>query len=82
MSNLHGIVLHYACIKSTWRKGIRRVTNTNETESNDEGYGKKDVIKWLDTWIMYSISDSKWVSLVQCVPKMARMMVITNEKVN
>jgi hypothetical protein len=30
---------------------------------------KKEVIKWLDAGIIYPISDSVWVSPVQCVPK-------------
>ncbi|XP_070019610.1 uncharacterized protein [Nicotiana sylvestris] len=30
---------------------------------------KKEVIKWLDTRIIFPISDSNWVSPVQCVPK-------------
>ena len=34
---------------------------------------RKGVIKWLDAGIVYPISDSKWVSLVQCIPKMGGM---------
>ncbi|XP_070007229.1 uncharacterized protein [Nicotiana sylvestris] len=30
---------------------------------------KKEVIKWLDAGIIFPISDSNWVSPVQCVPK-------------
>ena len=30
---------------------------------------KKEVIKWLDAGIIYPISDSSWVSPIQCVPK-------------
>ena len=30
---------------------------------------KKEIIKWLDAGIIYPISDSSWVSPVQCVPK-------------
>ncbi|XP_024033498.1 uncharacterized protein LOC112095624 [Citrus clementina] len=30
---------------------------------------KKEIIKWLDAGITHSISDSSWVSPVQCVPK-------------
>ncbi|XP_055825207.1 uncharacterized protein LOC129893819 [Solanum dulcamara] len=41
---------------------------------------KKELIKWLDTGIIYPISDSKWVSLVQCVPKKGGMTTVTNEK--
>ena len=40
---------------------------------------RKEVIKWLDAGIVFPISDSKWVSLVQCVPKKGGMTVVTNE---
>ncbi|KAL5564326.1 hypothetical protein UlMin_027490 [Ulmus minor] len=41
---------------------------------------KKEIIKWLDAGIIYPISDSSWVSPVQCVPKKGGMIVIENEK--
>lgn len=41
---------------------------------------KKKIIKWLDVRIIYLISNSSWVSLVQCVLKKSRVIVITNEK--
>ncbi|KAJ8775219.1 hypothetical protein K2173_020223 [Erythroxylum novogranatense] len=41
---------------------------------------KKEIVKWLDAGIIYPISDSSWVSPVQCVPKKGGMMVVTNEK--
>ncbi|KAL5556375.1 hypothetical protein UlMin_038611 [Ulmus minor] len=40
---------------------------------------KKEVIKWLDAGIIYPISDSSWVSPVQCVPKKGGMTVVQNE---
>ncbi|KAL4324212.1 hypothetical protein GQ457_11G024820 [Hibiscus cannabinus] len=39
----------------------------------------KEIIKWLDAGIIYPISDSSWVSPVQCVPKNGGMTVVTNE---
>ncbi|KAL4302470.1 hypothetical protein GQ457_10G014000 [Hibiscus cannabinus] len=39
----------------------------------------KEIIKWLDVGIIYPISDSSWVSLVQCVLKKGGMTVVTNE---
>ncbi|KAK8704741.1 hypothetical protein V6N13_048355 [Hibiscus sabdariffa] len=39
----------------------------------------KEIIKWLDAGIIYPISDSSWVSPVQCVPKKGVMTVVTNE---
>ncbi|KAL8158070.1 hypothetical protein AgCh_002688 [Apium graveolens] len=40
---------------------------------------KKEIIKWLDAGIIYPISDSSWVSPVQCVPKKGGLTVIKNE---
>ncbi|KAL5542872.1 hypothetical protein UlMin_010582 [Ulmus minor] len=39
---------------------------------------KKEIIKWLDAGIIYPISDSSWVSPVQCVPKKRGMIVVEN----
>ena len=41
---------------------------------------KKEIIKWLDAGIIYPISDSSWVSPMQCVPKKGGITVVTNEK--
>ncbi|KAL0446216.1 UNVERIFIED_CONTAM: hypothetical protein Slati_1749500 [Sesamum latifolium] len=40
---------------------------------------KKEILKWLAAGIIYPISDSMWVSPVQCVPKKGGMTVVTNE---
>ncbi|KAJ9548124.1 hypothetical protein OSB04_020667 [Centaurea solstitialis] len=40
---------------------------------------KKEVIKLLDTGIIYPISDSPWVSHVQVVPKKGGLTVVTND---
>ncbi|RDY01903.1 putative mitochondrial protein, partial [Mucuna pruriens] len=40
---------------------------------------KKEVTKLLVTWIIYLISDSQWVSLVQVLPKKSRMIVMKNQ---
>ncbi|XP_019255321.1 PREDICTED: uncharacterized protein LOC109233930, partial [Nicotiana attenuata] len=39
----------------------------------------KEVIKWLDAGIIFPISDSSWVSPVQCVPKKGGMTVVKND---
>ena len=39
----------------------------------------KEIIKWLDAGVIYPISNSSWVSLVQCVPKKGGVTVITND---
>ncbi|XP_061371563.1 uncharacterized protein LOC133314132 [Gastrolobium bilobum] len=41
---------------------------------------RKEVIKWLDARIIYPISDSSWVSPIQCVPKKGGITVELNEK--
>ena len=43
-----------------------------------EAFWKK-VMKWLDVWVIYPISDSLWVSLVQVVPEKTRTIVVKNE---
>nr|GEY24271.1 DNA-directed DNA polymerase [Tanacetum cinerariifolium] len=40
---------------------------------------KKEVIKLLDAGLIYSISDSPWVSPVHCVPKKGGITVVENE---
>ncbi|CAN6685897.1 unnamed protein product [Malus baccata var. baccata] len=41
---------------------------------------KKEIIKLLDYGVIYPISDSRWVSPVQCVPKKSGVTVVTNAK--
>nr|GEV47671.1 reverse transcriptase domain-containing protein [Tanacetum cinerariifolium] len=40
---------------------------------------KKEVIKLLDAGMIYTISNSPWVSLIHCVPKKGGMTVVANE---
>nr|GEW20774.1 DNA-directed DNA polymerase [Tanacetum cinerariifolium] len=40
---------------------------------------KKEIIKLLDTGIIYPIADSPWVSLIYCVPKKGGIIVVTNK---
>ena len=41
---------------------------------------RKDVLKWLEAGVIYPISNSSWVSLVQVVPKKGGTKVIQTEK--
>ncbi|GKC10552.1 reverse transcriptase domain-containing protein [Tanacetum coccineum] len=41
---------------------------------------KKEIVKLLDTGIIYPIIDSPWVSPIHCVPKKGGITVVTNEK--
>jgi len=40
---------------------------------------KKEVLKWLEGWIIYPISDSTWVSPTQTVPKKSGIQVVRGE---
>ncbi|GKD96306.1 reverse transcriptase domain-containing protein [Tanacetum coccineum] len=40
---------------------------------------KKEIVKLLDTSIIYPIADSPWVSPIYCVPKKGGITVVTNE---
>ena len=41
---------------------------------------KKEVLKLLEAVLIYPISNSAWVSLVQVVPNKGGMTVVRNEK--
>ncbi|GKC47233.1 reverse transcriptase domain-containing protein, partial [Tanacetum coccineum] len=40
---------------------------------------KKEIVKLLDTGIIYPITDSPWVSPIHCVPKKGGITVVTNK---
>ncbi|GKE95254.1 reverse transcriptase domain-containing protein [Tanacetum coccineum] len=40
---------------------------------------KKEIVKLLDTGIIYPIADSSWVSPIHCIPKKGGITVVTNE---
>ena len=66
----HKIYLEDDC--KTFRKPQRRLNPTMKDVV------KNDVIKLLDAGIIYPISDSKWVSLTQVVPKKSGITVVKN----
>ena len=39
---------------------------------------KKEILKMLDVGVIYPISDSKWTSPVQVVPKKFRVTIVKN----
>ena len=41
---------------------------------------KKEIVKLLDAGIIYLISNSEWVSPMQCVPKKSGMTMVENDK--
>jgi hypothetical protein len=40
---------------------------------------RNEVLKLLDTGIIYPIAESRWVSPIHCVPKKGGMTVVPNE---
>uniref|UniRef100_A0A1S4ALB9 Reverse transcriptase domain-containing protein n=1 Tax=Nicotiana tabacum TaxID=4097 RepID=A0A1S4ALB9_TOBAC len=49
------------------------------TMADIKGISPKEVIKWLDAGIIFPISNSNWVSPVQCIPKKGGLTVIKND---
>ncbi|GJX18321.1 hypothetical protein Tco_0219153 [Tanacetum coccineum] len=41
---------------------------------------KKEIVKLLNTCIIYPITDSPWVSPIHCVPKKGGITIVTNER--
>lgn len=54
----------------------RKLTASVETQSFDEGCGKKRSYQVVGCRVVYPISDNKWVSLVECVPKKGKITVV------
>jgi hypothetical protein len=44
----------------------------------DEG-SEAAILKLLDTWVIYSITDSKWVAPIHVVPKKTRITLVKNK---
>nr|GEV80983.1 DNA-directed DNA polymerase [Tanacetum cinerariifolium] len=55
------------------------VQNQRRVNSKIHDVIKKEVIKLLDSGMIYPISDSPWVSPIHCVPKKRGMTVVANE---
>jgi len=72
LSDLKGISLSY-CMHKLVAQPQRRLNPTMEEVI------RKEVTKLLEAGMIYPISDSAWVSLVQIVPKKGGMIVIQNE---
>ena len=47
-------------------------------KSHREEVVKKEILKWLVAKIIYPMSDSSWISLVQYVPKKGGVIVVVN----
>lgn len=70
MTNIHGIstalCMHKIYMEEDHKPSVQHQRRLNPLM---EEVVMKEVIKWFDAGIVYQISNSKWVSLVQCVPK-------------
>ncbi|XP_049387509.1 uncharacterized protein LOC125851820 [Solanum stenotomum] len=81
MSDIHGIspalCMHKIYMEEGHKPSAQHQQRLNPLMKDEV---RKVVIKWLDAGIVYPISNSKWVSPVQCVPKKGGMTVVTNEK--
>ncbi|GJS20955.1 reverse transcriptase domain-containing protein [Tanacetum coccineum] len=55
------------------------VQKQRRLNSNMQEVVKKEIVKVLDTGIIYLITDSPWVSPIHCVPKKGGITVVTNE---
>ena len=71
------ICMHDICCEKNTKpyRDMQRRLNLNMREVE-----KKEVVKQLDVGIIYPISDSKWVSPTQIVPKKSGITVVENEK--
>ncbi|XP_055803000.1 uncharacterized protein LOC129872134 [Solanum dulcamara] len=81
MADLHGIIPALCMYRIFMEEGHKLVTKPQHRLNPVMKYVvRKEVIIWLNACIINPISDSKWVSQVQYVPKKGGMTVITNEK--
>ncbi|XP_052621829.1 uncharacterized protein LOC128127387 [Lactuca sativa] len=81
ITDIKGISPSYCSHKINLEDGAKPVVqHQRRLNPNMQEVEKKEVFKLLDAGIIYSISDSPWVSPVQVVPKKGGMAVITNEK--
>ncbi|GJR74368.1 hypothetical protein Tco_0086733 [Tanacetum coccineum] len=55
------------------------VQKQRRLNSNMQEVVKKEIMKLLDTGIIYPIVDSPWVSPIHCLPKKGGITVVTNE---
>ncbi|GJU20562.1 hypothetical protein Tco_1153904 [Tanacetum coccineum] len=55
------------------------VQKQRRLNANMQEVVKKEIVKLLNTGIIYPITDSPWVSPVHCIPKKGGITVVTNE---
>ena len=70
-------VIHHIVMEDGYKAIMERQRRLNP---DIQQVVKKEIVKLLDAGIIYPISDSKWVSSIQCVPKKGGMIVVKNEE--
>ncbi|XP_052627208.1 uncharacterized protein LOC128133721 [Lactuca sativa] len=81
ITDIKGISPSYCSHKIKIEEGAKSVMeHQRRLNPNMQEVVKKMVVKLLDAGIIYSISDSPWVSHVQVVPKKGGMIVVINER--
>ncbi|XP_039684977.1 uncharacterized protein [Medicago truncatula] len=71
------LCMHRILLEEDYKPSIEHQRRLNP---NMKEVVKKEVLKLLDAGVIYPISDSKWVSPVQVVPKKGGLTVIKNDK--
>ena len=74
ISDIRGFSPSYCMHKILMEDGYKLIIEKQmRLNPNMQEVVKKEVVKLLDTGIIYPISDSSWVSPIQCVPKKGGM---------
>ena len=80
LADLKGIrpsmCMHRILLEEGYKPSVEAQQRLNPTM---KAVVRKEVLKWLDTRVIYPISDSAWVSPVQVVPKKRGTTVIRTE---
>jgi len=71
------LCMHRILLEDDYKPSIEHQRRLNP---NMKEVVKKEFLKLLDASVIFPISDSKWVSLVQVVPKKGGLTVIKNDK--
>ena len=81
ITDIRGISPSYCMHKILMEEGHKpTIEKQRRLNPNMQKVMKNEVIKLLDTGIIYPISDSSWVSAIQCVPKKGGMTIVKNEE--
>ena len=71
------VCMHHIYLEENAKSSIEMQRRLNP---NMKEVVKNEVVKWLDVEIIYPMSDSKWVSPTQVVPKKSGLTIIKNDR--